>query len=184
MIARETRLEGVFVIELQPRTDERGTFAEVYNGKQFLDAGIDLVVDQVNVSRSAKRGTVRGMHWQETPFGQKKLVRAVRGAAYDVIVDVRPGSKTFGEWISVELFPEGWKSVFIPQGFAHGWQALEDQSEIEYCTEGLWRKDAERGISPLDSQVKIQWVTDVKNVALRDRDWPALVMGPGQYRVS
>jgi dTDP-4-dehydrorhamnose 3,5-epimerase len=180
MIVRETRLEGVYVIELAPRSDERGTFCEAYNGKALLDAGIDLVVDQVNVSRSDKRGTVRGMHWQETPYGQKKLVRCTRGAAIDVIVDVRPDSKTCGEWIAVELFPEGWKSVFIPQGFAHGWQALEDQSEIEYCTEGLWHKESERGISPLDSKVGIRWVTEVKNVAPRDLGWPAFgpaVMG-------
>jgi len=174
VIVRETCLQGVLIVELAPRTDDRGTFAEVYNGKALLHAGVDLVVDQVNVSRSSKRGTVRGMHWQESPFGQKKLVRAVRGAAYDVIVDVRPESKTYGQWVAVELFPESWRSVFIPQGFAHGWQALEDGSEIEYCTEGLWRKDAERGVSPLDKAVGIKWVTDVKNVAPRDRDWPPL----------
>lgn len=174
MIVRETHLEGVFVVELAPRTDERGTFTETYNGKALLLAGVDLVVDQVNVSRSAKRGTVRGMHWQEAPFGQKKLVRAVRGAAYDVIVDVRPDSKTYGEWIAVELFPESWKSIFIPQGFAHGWQALEDGSEIEYCTEGLWRKEAERGVSPIDRKVGIKWITEIRNVAPRDLDWPAL----------
>lgn len=173
MIVRQTCLAGVFIVELAPRTDDRGTFTETYNGKALLDAGVDLVVDQVNVSRSAKRGTVRGMHWQESPFGQKKFVRALRGAAYDVIVDVRPGSKTYGEWISVELFPESWRSVFIPQGCAHGWQALEDDSEIEYCTEGLWRKEAERGLSPFDKAVGIKWVTEARNVAPRDRDWPS-----------
>lgn len=169
----KTRLDGVYVAQHKAFADPRGTFCEGYNRKEFLAAGMDFEVDQVNVSRSVKRGTVRGMHWQGFPCAQKKLVRCVKGAAYDVIVDVRPNSHTYGQWVGVELFPEGWISVLIPGGFAHGWQALEDGSEIHYLTEGIWNKESEHGLSPVDPVVGISWPTAVIGVADRDLNWPA-----------
>jgi dTDP-4-dehydrorhamnose 3,5-epimerase len=169
-----TRLGGLYVVEFEPRADSRGAFAEAWNAKAWISAGMPFRVDQVNISSSTHKGTVRGMHWQEAPHGQKKIVRCVKGAAFDVAVDVRPGSPTYGEWAGIELHESGQKALFVPEGFAHGWQALENGSAIEYLTEGFWNKDSERGVSPINRKVSVQWPARVAHVIDRDLSWPAL----------
>lgn len=168
------RLGGVYVVKFEPRTDFRGAFTEVWNAKAWITAGLPFRVDQVNVSESTHRGTVRGMHWQAAPAGQKKLVRCLNGAVFDAAVDVRPGSPTYGEWVGIELYSDCGKALFIPEGFAHGWQALENMSSIEYLTEGFWNPEAERGVSPLNRKVDLQWPAKVEHIIDRDLSWPAL----------
>jgi dTDP-4-dehydrorhamnose 3,5-epimerase len=169
-----SRLAGVYVVRFEPRTDFRGAFTEIWNAKAWITAGIPFRVDQVNVSESTHRGTVRGMHYQAAPFSQKKIVRCVRGAVFDVAVDIRPGSPTYGDWAGIELHDDSNSALYVPEGFAHGWQALEHGSSIEYLTEGFWDRDSERGVSPLNRKVGIQWPGKVEHVIDRDLGWPAL----------
>lgn len=170
----KTKIPGVYVVEMELRVDERGIFAEAYNSAHFDRAGIPFAVSQMNISVSARRGTVRGMHWQEEPFGQAKLVRCIKGHAWDVVVDVRVDSATFGDHVAIDLTPENRRAALVPKGCAHGWQALVGDSEIEYLVDGLWSKPHERGLRPDDPRVGIRWPAPPVFVSERDRTWPDL----------
>lgn len=169
-----TAIDGVLRAEMDLRMDDRGIFAEAYNARDFAAAGVPFAVAQMNVSVSARRGTVRGMHWQAEPYGQAKLVRCVRGKAWDVVVDVRPGSPTYGRYAEFELTPGNRRAVLVPRGIAHGWQALQDGSEILYLVDGLWSREHERGLRPDDPRVGIPWPFPPSFLAERDATWPLL----------
>jgi dTDP-4-dehydrorhamnose 3,5-epimerase len=172
MILAETTIPGVFIVQLQPRTDERGSFTEAFNSRDLREAGIHFQVDQVFVSESIAAGAIRGMHYQEAPHGQMKLVRCLRGSVYDAVIDVRPDSPSFGNWFGLTLTPENRQSILVPRGVAHGWQALEAGSMVEYLAMGLWRKEAEKGVSPEDPRIGIAWPLPIGIMCQRDRDWP------------
>lgn len=171
----ETKLPGVFLVTPEERRDGRGMFAETFNLTEFGNHGLSFFVDQVNVSASMKAGTVRGLHWQEAPDGQVKLVRCLMGEIRDVVVDVRPESPSYGKHVSIWLQAGDLQSVYVPKGCAHGWQALRDYCQTQYLVGGPWRKDAERGLRPDDPGLGIVWPLPVANLNDRDAGWPLFV---------
>lgn len=152
----QTSLPGV--LELLPKRigDERGFFSEVWNQQRLREAGIDLSFVQDNHSRSA-RGVLRGLHYQMEPASQTKLVRVSRGSVFDVAVDIRQSSPTFGKWIGVTLSADKWNQLLVPAGFAHGFLALEDGSEVQYKVTAAYSPEHDRGINPDDPAIGIEW---------------------------
>lgn len=157
MIFTETRLRGAYIIELEPRMDERGFFARTFCRQEFIAHGLNPDFVQCDISFNKKKGTLRGLHYQAKPFEEAKLVRCNRGAIYDVIIDLRPESPTHRQWVSVELSQENHKAVYIPQGFAHGFQTLQDDSEIFYQMSESYHPDHSRGIRWDDPALGIIW---------------------------
>ncbi|MCR5527190.1 MAG: dTDP-4-dehydrorhamnose 3,5-epimerase [Lachnospiraceae bacterium] len=167
-------IEGLKVITPKVFGDERGYFMESYNIEDFKKAGIDNVFVQDNQSSSTK-GVLRGMHFQNN-FPQAKLVRCIRGEVYDVAVDLRPGSATFGKWFGVTLSEENKKMFFIPRGFAHGFLVLSDYAEFAYKCDDLYHPGDDGGLRFNDPEIGIEWPTTIPenelNINDRDRNWP------------
>jgi dTDP-4-dehydrorhamnose 3,5-epimerase len=154
---RETELPGAFVVELEPLRDERGWFARTYDAEAFAALGLDARVSQCNTSFNERAGTLRGLHYQAEPHGEGKLVRCTRGAVFDVFVDLRPDSPTFCRWQGFELRADGVVSLFIPAGFAHGFQTLEDGSEVHYQMGAPYVPGTGRGVRWDDPAFGIEW---------------------------
>ena len=173
MIFTETELPGAYVVDLERREDERGFFARTWCSDEFAAQGLDARLTQCNVSYNARRGTLRGMHMQLAPHAEVKLVRCTRGAIYDVIIDLRPDSPTFTRWTGVELTEENRTMLYVPEGFAHGYQALTDGSEIFYQVSEPYAPAAERGVRWDDPAFAIEW-PEPGNAILseKDRAWP------------
>src|SRR5688500_6273307 len=140
---RETKLKGAFVIEPERFGDERGFLARSFSSREFERRGLNPRIAECNISFSRKRYTIRGMHFQKAPFAQAKLVRCSKGAVYDVIIDLRPESPTFKQWIGEELTAENRRMLYVPEGFAHGFQTLEDDSEVFYQITNFYRPGSE-----------------------------------------
>jgi dTDP-4-dehydrorhamnose 3,5-epimerase len=157
VILGETPLAGAFVVELEQLRDERGHFARTFDTEQFAAAGLDGRVAQCNTSFNARAGTLRGMHYQADPHGEAKLIRATRGAIFDVVVDLRAGSPTFTRWFGVELDAESGRSLYVPVGFAHGFQTLVADSEVLYQMSYHYVPDAARGVRFDDPAFAIEW---------------------------
>lgn len=157
MIFIETKLRGAYIIELDPHIDERGLFARTFCRQEFTARGLNPNIAQCNISFNDRKGTLRGLHYQTKPFEEAKLVRCTRGAIYDVIVDIRPGSPTFHQWISAELTEGNRKAFYVPEGFAHGFQTLEDGSEILYQMSEFHCPDHATGIRWDDPILGITW---------------------------
>jgi len=174
MRAIETGLAGAVVVEPTPATDERGFFARTWCARTFAAWGLDPALTQCSVSFNHRRGTLRGMHYQADPHGEAKLVRCTRGAIFDVIVDVRPGSPTYGRWFGAELTPDNHLGLFIPTGFAHGFQTLADDSEVFYQISVEYVAAAARGIRHDDPAIGIVWPLPVAVISERDRALPVL----------
>ncbi len=172
MLFHEARLEGAFVIELEKRADTRGFFARGWCQKEFEDHGLVAQVVQANISYNRKKGTLRGMHYQVAPVEETKLVRCVRGGIYDVIIDLRPESPTYKQWIGVELTAENYKMLYVPENFAHGLQTLEDDTEVIYQVSQLYTPGAERGLRWNDPAFRIEWPQDIEVISDKDADWP------------
>jgi len=153
----ETPLPGAYVVELEPLADERGWLARTFDAAAFAELGLDARVSQCNASFNAKAGTLRGMHFQAEPHGEAKLVRCTRGAVYDVIVDLRPESPTFREWFGLELREGAMASLFAPAGLAHGFQTLEDASEVHYQMGHHYVPAAASGVRWDDPAFGIEW---------------------------
>jgi dTDP-4-dehydrorhamnose 3,5-epimerase len=173
VIFEQTRLEGAFLVDLERREDERGFFARTWCADEFADHGLVNSVAQANVSWNAKQGTLRGMHFQHPPHAETKLVRCTRGAIYDVIVDLRSDSETYKQWLGVELTDENRRGLFVPEGFAHGYQTLVPDSEIIYQVSAAYAPQAEGGVRWDDPAFGIEW-PDAGNALLSDKDrsWP------------
>jgi dTDP-4-dehydrorhamnose 3,5-epimerase len=152
-----TTLPGAYVVELEPLGDERGWFARTFDAAAFAELGLDARVSQCNASFNARAGTLRGMHYQADPHGEAKLVRCTRGAIFDVIVDLRAGSDTFRRWFGIQLRAGGTASLFVPAGFAHGFQTLEDATEVHYQMSYHYVSDAARGVRWNDPAFGIAW---------------------------
>lgn len=167
---QETELSGAYIIDIDPFEDERGLFARTWCQKEFEAHGLNFSSVQANVSRS-KRGTVRGLHWQRQPYAECKLVRCTRGAVYDVIVDLRPDSGTFRSWIGVDLTEHNHRMLLVPENFAHGFQSLEDDSEVFYQVTQFYTPDAECGARYDDPAFVIDWPLDVISISEKDRSW-------------
>ncbi|MGH2552280.1 MAG: dTDP-4-dehydrorhamnose 3,5-epimerase, partial [Chitinophagaceae bacterium] len=157
MIFTETNLKGCFIIDLEPATDERGWFSRVYCKKDFSQIGHHDEWVQINHSFTNQKGSIRGMHFQQPPFAEVKLVRCVAGAVMDVIIDLRKGSETFLQFYAAELSAANRKMIYIPRGFAHGFQALAENCELIYHHTSFYTSGAEGGIRFDDSRINIQW---------------------------
>ena len=173
MLFHETRLRGAFVIEPELREDERGFFALTWSRRGFEERGLNPDLVECNLSYSARRGTLRGMHFQAAPHAQAKLVRCTAGAVYDCIVDLREGSETFGRWVGVELSAGNRAQLYVPEGFAHGFQTLEDRTEVFYQMSSAYVPDAGRGVRWDDPAFGIEWPEAAERVINeRDRTYP------------
>ncbi len=172
MIFHETKLRGAFIIEPQKLPDERGFFARTWCRKEFGQHGLNPRLVQCNISFNYKRGTLRGMHYQLAPFEEAKLVRCTKGAIHDVIVDLRPASTTFGRHINVLLNAENRTMLYVPEGFAHGFLTLEDNTEVFYQMSEAYAPDHARGFRWNDPKFGIEWPSDVNVISDRDRNYP------------
>lgn len=164
----ETPLAGLCVVEIEPFNDTRGFFARSFCAKEFDLNGLGRNVAQCNVSFNEKAGTLRGLHFQSEPHGEAKLVRCTHGAIYDVAVDIRPGSDTYLKWYATELTAENRRMLFIPQGFAHGFQTLTDRSEVFYLMFEMFHPESARGMRWDDPRLKIDW--PIANPIISDKD--------------
>jgi dTDP-4-dehydrorhamnose 3,5-epimerase len=161
MEIKELKLSGVYEITFDPRWDDRGFFMRTYDVKEFTGLGLHKEWVQENQSLSKKKGIIRGLHLQLPPFSETKLVRCVKGSVFDVCVDLRSGSETFGSWVGIELSESNYKSLLIPRGFAHGFCTLEDECQVQYKVDNYYAPASEFGLLWNDSDINITWpVTD------------------------
>lgn len=167
---RPLALDGV--LEIRPRKfgDDRGFFSEVWSSAALAEAGLDLYFVQDNHSYSAAKGVLRGLHYQLPPAAQDKLVRVSRGSIYDVAVDIRPGSATFGRWVGLTVSAEAWNQILVPRGFAHGFVTLEEHTEVQYKVTAPYRPDLDRGIRFDDPDIAIDWPLSGDDVQLSAKD--------------
>ena len=171
MIFTEIEFKGVYIVEWHKLEDERGYFARSWCQHEFETHGLDSRLVQCNISFNRKKGTLRGMHYQLPPFAETKLVRCTRGAVYDVIVDLRPDSPTCSRWVGVELTPDNGKMLYVPRGFAHGFQTLEDDTEVFYQMSEFYAPEYARGVRWNDSQFKVIWPSQVTVISKRDQEY-------------
>ena len=168
----ETNLKGAFVVRIKKIEDERGYFARAWCREEFLQHGLIPQMVQLNVGSSHRRGTVRGLHYQLAPHAEAKFIRCTRGAIYDVIVDLREGSPTVGRWYGIELTPDNGLMLYGPEGFAHGYQTLQDDTEMYYMTSALFAPAAARGVRYNDPAFGITWPLSISFISAADRSWP------------
>jgi dTDP-4-dehydrorhamnose 3,5-epimerase len=173
VIFTETELPGAYVIDLERRGDERGFFARAWCAEEFAEQGLSTKLVQANLSFNVHAGTVRGMHFQVDPQAEAKLVRCTRGSIYDVIIDLRPESSTYKRWIGVGLDAENRRALYVPEGFAHGYQTLAPETETFYQVSAFYTPEAEGGVRWDDPAFGIDW-PDPQNAFLseKDRNWP------------
>jgi dTDP-4-dehydrorhamnose 3,5-epimerase len=169
MIFTETKLKGAYIIDLERRTDERGFFARAFCQHEFHDHGLKPVIAQANLASNAKKGTVRGMHFQYPPAAESKLVRCTRGAILDIIVDLRPESPTYLEHIEVELNEDNMTALYVPERFAHGYQALRDNTDTSYQVGEFYTPNAEGGLRHDDPLLGLTWPLPVSVISPKDQ---------------
>ena len=172
MIFRPTDIPGVVVVELELIVDERGHFARAWEPNELAAQGLNPRVAQASVSLNTRRGTLRGMHYQVAPHEEAKLVSCPRGAIWDVAVDLRPDSPTRGKWTALELRQGSPLTLYIPEGVAHGYITLEDDSEVHYLVSASYRPDAARGVRWDDPALGITWPLTPSVINARDRSYP------------
>jgi dTDP-4-dehydrorhamnose 3,5-epimerase len=171
MIFTETKLKGAFILDLERREDNRGFFARAFCQNEFTEHGLKPVIAQANVAFNRLKGTVRGMHFQYLPAAETKLVRATRGAILDIIVDLRPESPTFLQHVSVELSAENGRSLYVPERFAHGYQALADATETSYQVGEFYTPGVEGGLMYNDPTLGLSWPLPMTVISDKDNVW-------------
>jgi len=169
MIFKETKLRGAFIMELEKFEDDRGFFAHSWSPKDLIERGLEALLVESAISFNKKKGTLRGMHYQEAPYGQTKIVRCTMGSMYDVIIDLRTGSPTFKQWVGLELSGSNRLMLYIPKGFAHGFQTLEDKTEVFYNMSDIYAPDSSRGVRWNDPAFGVLWPLP-RNVIMNERD--------------
>lgn len=174
MIFHETKLAGAYIVELDRKTDSRGFFARSFCATEMRNHGIHFDAVQANISHNDKKGTLRGMHYQGPPVSETKFIRCIRGAVWDVIIDMRPDSPTYLEHLSVELSADNGTAIYVPDMFAHGNQALTDGAELLYLMGGLYTPGYERGVRYDDPAIGIEWPLPVSVINDKDLQWPLL----------
>jgi dTDP-4-dehydrorhamnose 3,5-epimerase len=174
VIFTETKLKGAFIIDLERREDERGFFARAFCQNEFTQHGLKPVIAQANLAFNKRKGTLRGMHFQFPPHPETKLVRATRGAILDIIVDLRPESPTYLQHVEVELTADNHRALYVPERFAHGYQALEDATETSYQVGEFYAPGAEGGLSPFDPRLGLKWPLPVSVISPKDAAWAPL----------
>lgn len=181
----KTEIDGVYIIETTVFGDNRGYFMETYNYNEFKDAGLDMTFVQDNQSKSRK-GVLRGLHFQKT-YTQGKLVRVIKGEVFDVVVDIRKGSKTFGKWVGVTLSEDNNKQFYIPEGFAHGFLVLSDEAEFCYKCTDFYHPEVESGIAWNDEKIGIEWPLEgIDEIILSEKDkkWEGLDASMDYFETS
>lgn len=174
MIFKETTLPGAYVIEQQRINDHRGFFARAWCKREFQQQGLKAELVQSNVGFSVRKGTLRGLHFQKSPYAEVKVVRCTRGAIFDVIVDLRPESTSYKHWFGVELNEENGRMVYVPEGFATGYITLLDETEINYHTSEYFNEEAASGVRYDDPGFGIEWPLAVAVISDQDRHWPLM----------
>jgi dTDP-4-dehydrorhamnose 3,5-epimerase len=177
MIFRETTIAGVWIIEPERHEDERGFFARTWDTEEFAQRGLNARLAQCSISFNRRRGTLRGMHYQAKPYEEAKIVRCTAGSIFDVAVDLRPGSATFCNWVGAELSAENRVALYVPEGCAHGFLTLTDDSEVAYQISEFHAPDAARGVRWDDPAFGIEWPGDVLVINDRDRSYPDFTVG-------
>ncbi len=175
MIFKKTKIEGVFIIEPELKKDSRGYFARIFAKEELKKAGIDFSIVHINKSLSKEKGVIRGMHYQKAPRQEDKIIQCLAGKIFDVALDLRRGSKTYGQWVGQTLDAKNRKMLLVPKGCAHGFQTLEKNCLIEYFVTEYYSSSHELGIRHNDSFFKIKW--PIKNAILseKDRNWPDFI---------
>ncbi len=177
MIFKETKLAGAFMIEIEKRSDERGFFGRTWCTQEFEAQGLNFTFVQSNVAFTAQAGTLRGLHYQVAPYEEVKLIRCTRGSIYDVIVDLRPQSPTFKEWMGVELSEDKHMMLLVPAGFGHGYQTMEKDCEVTYQVSQFFTPQAERGFRWDDPAFQIVWPKRSPSViSEKDKNWPDYIL--------
>lgn len=177
MIFAETKLKGAFIIDIERKEDARGFFARTFCEDEFTARNLNTHWVQCSISFNAHRNTLRGMHYQTAPFAEIKLVRCTMGAVYDVIIDLRSESETFKQWIAVELTAENRRAIYIPEGLAHGFQTLTDDTELLYQISEFYHPECARGVRWNDPAFDIKWPTAGELIiAARDREYSDFVL--------
>lgn len=174
MIFTETELAGAFIIDVEPHEDNRGFFARLFCQNEFLAQGLKALVAQANIGANRRRGTVRGMHFQFPPAAETKYVRCVRGAVLDIIVDLRPESRTYLQHVAVELSARNQRGIYIPERFAHGYQTLEDDTDTIYMVGEFYTPGVEGGLRHNDPRLGLSWPLPVDVISEKDRNWKLL----------
>ena len=167
----ETPLKGAYIVETEIVKDDRGFFARAWCKNEFEQNGLNANLVQCNMSFNEKIGTLRGMHYQEEPYGEIKLVRCIKGAIYDVIIDIRKDSSTYKQWFSVELNYDNRKMLYVPEGFAHGFQTLEDNTEVFYQMSEFYYQDLAKGYRWDDKAFNINWPIEKKIISDKDKNY-------------
>ena len=175
MIFKETELQGSFIIEPERVEDERGFFARAWCGQEFEKHSLSPHLVQCNISFNKKKGTLRGMHFQAAPHEEAKLVRCTMGAIYDVIIDLRPDSPTWKQWVAVELTAENRRMLYVPEGFAHGFQTLTDNSEVFYQMSEFYAPASARGVRWNDPVFSIDWPDAERIITAKDQQYADFV---------
>lgn len=172
MIFTETKLAGAYLIQPELKTDERGFFARVWCQQEFQAQELESNLVQCNISYNKIKGTLRGMHYQITPYQEVKLVRCTQGAIYDIIIDLRPDSPTFKQWLGIELTASNRYLLYIPKGFAHGFQTLTDDTEVFYQMSQFYQPEAARGIRWNDPSFDLSWLVPITIISEKDKHYP------------
>jgi dTDP-4-dehydrorhamnose 3,5-epimerase len=172
MIFTETKLKGAYVLSIEKLEDERGFFARSWCRREFEKHGLNPQLVQCNISFNSHKGTMRGMHYQVKPYEEAKLIRCTTGSIYDVIVDIRPHSPSYKQYLGIALTPENHKMLYVPEGFAHGFLTLEDNTEVFYQMSEFYAPDHARGFRWNDPVFGIEWPANVQVISDRDRDYP------------
>jgi len=170
----ETKLKGAYIIDLERREDERGFFARAFCQNEFAAYGLKPIIAQANLAFNIQKGTLRGMHFQFPPAAESKLVRCTRGAILDIIVDLRPESSTYLQHISVELDEDNHRALYVPERFAHGYQALRDNTETSYQVGEFYRPDCESGLMYNDPRLGLSWPLPVSVISAKDQKFGLL----------
>jgi dTDP-4-dehydrorhamnose 3,5-epimerase len=174
MIFKPTPLKGAYTIAWDPRSDDRGLFARAFCAEEFRNHGLASSYVQANLSDNHLAGTIRGMHFQKAPHAEVKLVRCVRGALYDVIVDIRPESPSYLKYYGTTLSATNGLMMYVPEGFAHGYQSLEDTSTAFYLVSSSYTPGAEGGLRYDDPKIAISWPVPITSISTKDSTWPLL----------
>jgi len=172
MVFLETKLPGVFEIHIDAKRDERGFFARTWCHQEFTARGLSGRLVQCSMSFSARKGTLRGLHYQIVPHQETKLIHCTRGAIYDVVLDLRQESPTYKDWLAVTLTAEKHNMIYVPEGCAHGFLTLEDGCEVSYQMSEFWEPESARGVRWDDPVFQIQWPAEVEVISQRDRSYP------------
>jgi dTDP-4-dehydrorhamnose 3,5-epimerase len=171
MVFTETSLPGVWIIDVEPVWDERGYFARMFCREEFLQHGLNPHIEQCSMSYNAKKGTLRGLHWQRAPHEEAKLIRCIKGAVWDVAVDVREESDAYRRWFGTELSAGNGKALYIPEGFAHGFVTLENETTVMYQISAEYHPNSAAGLVWDDPVVGIAWPVKPRIISDKDRNW-------------